>query len=140
VYDSGKTLFTRVEKAGKQLYTAYYPFKDYSGKTIGVLAIPTDISSSLAAIRNLLFMTVGLGLLALFVSGALIRIVVKQIIDQPMKKVLHFLGRRAGGDYSDRLGAGFCCEMGALAEGIDTMTDAVADAVTQAKHAEAAAA
>jgi methyl-accepting chemotaxis protein len=139
VYDSGRSLFKRVNKAGKQLYTAYFPLNDYTGKTIGVLAIPTDISNSLAAIHSLLLKTVGVGLLALLVSGVLVGVIVKRIIGRPLNSMLLFFGKLAGGDYSDRLGKGYCCEMGVLADGVNTMTDAVADAMKQAQQAKALA-
>ncbi|MBG0790497.1 MAG: chemotaxis protein [Desulfovibrionaceae bacterium] len=139
VYESGSSFFKRVDKAGKQLYTAYFPLKDYTGKTIGVLAIPTDISSSLTAMRNLLLATVGVGLLALLVSGLLIRMRVKGIVGQPLDRILRFLDKIAGGDYSDRLGDGYCCEVATLADGINSMTDAVDGAMKQARQAEALA-
>jgi methyl-accepting chemotaxis protein len=82
VYESKKSFFMCVNKSGKRLYTAYFPLNDYAGKTIGVLAIPYDISSLLSKIHNMLLMTVGLGVFALLASGVLVSMLVKKIIDK----------------------------------------------------------
>jgi len=53
-------VFEQVRKDGKDLLTVYGPLTDYSGKIIGVLAIPSDISATVAAISaNLYKMSAG---------------------------------------------------------------------------------
>lgn len=139
VYDNSHTIFQRVDKADKQLYTAYFPLKDYTGKTIAVMAIPSDISQPLASMNRLLLVMVGVGLVALLGSAILTSITIKRIVGRPLKATLLFLGKITGGDYSSRLDENVCCEMGTLAEGINTMTDSVANSMEEARKAQAIA-
>ena len=139
VYENSHTTFKRVDKAGKQLYTAYFPLKDYTGKTIAVMAIPSDISKALADMNFLLFVMVGVGLVALLGSAILVSIIIRRIVGRPLNTTLLFLDKIAGGDYSSRLDGKFCCEMATLAKGINTMTDSVAHSMEEASRAQAAA-
>lgn len=52
-----KIQFKQVHKNGKDLMTAFGPLRDYNGNTIGVLAIPADISDTMAAMVDTISFT-----------------------------------------------------------------------------------
>lgn len=139
VFQTGKTRFERVDKEGRKLFTAFFPLKDFAGETIGVVTIPTDISSALATLQNHLLIVVGLGLAILLFVGFLINVLVDRTLSLPLQGILAFLCKIAEGDYSGRIREKHPCEMATLSERINSMTDAVEKSMSQAKEAQSIA-
>lgn len=80
--------FKQIHKNNKDLMTVYGPLKDYSGKTIGVLAIPTDITGTMAAIRANLYKMVGGGLAVLLITMFAILVLMNVLINNPLKELV----------------------------------------------------
>ncbi|HHB75761.1 MAG TPA: hypothetical protein ENK84_04375, partial [Desulfobulbus sp.] len=60
---SKELVIERVSKDGKELITAFQPIPDYTGKVVGVLAIPKNITNSLANAKKSALTIVGAGAL-----------------------------------------------------------------------------
>jgi methyl-accepting chemotaxis protein len=83
-----KIKFKQVHKNGKDLMTAFGPLRDYNGNTIGVLAIPADISDTMAAIQSNMYKMAGGGLLALLITMTVIYFLMNSLIHSPMKALM----------------------------------------------------
>ncbi|MBU1139638.1 MAG: hypothetical protein KKA76_11705 [Proteobacteria bacterium] len=93
-----KIQFKQVHKNGKDLMTAFGPLKDYSGATIGVLAILTDITGTMAAIRANLYKMVGAGLVVLIITLAALYLLMDFLINKPMKELVEKFQQAGQGD------------------------------------------
>ncbi len=123
-------------------YLTSFPIKDYSGKTVGVMAIIQDISVQKAVISQLLedcdkvvsellykVMT-GAVVTALLIVGLLWLIVTKAIMI-PLDKSISFASRVAGGDFTHTLDIDQKDRIGTLADVLNTM---VTDLSVMFKH------
>ena len=62
IMKEGEIRYKQVNKNKKDLMTVFGPLKDYHGNTIGVLAIPNDITSTMNTIRSNTYKMAGIGL------------------------------------------------------------------------------
>lgn len=80
--------FKQVSKSGKTLMTVYGPLKDYSGKTIGVLALPADISDVMAEIKsNIVTMSI-IGFAIFLLTMIAIYILMNVLVNNPLKELV----------------------------------------------------
>jgi methyl-accepting chemotaxis protein len=84
-----------------------------------------------AAVRSTLFT----GLAALFLAGVL-AVVVAQTISAPVKQLTQTVQQIASGDLSPRLSLGRRDEIGILASGVNTMTDALETRIATERQAQ----
>ncbi len=94
----GKIQTKQIHKNGKDFLTAYGPLKDYSGKVIGVLAIPIDISETTATIRANVYKLAGAGLVVLVVTLTAIYVLMNMLINKPMKELIGKFQEAGQGD------------------------------------------
>lgn len=90
----------QVSKNGRDLMTAYLSIRDYSGNGVGVLAIPRDIGSILAAAKKTALTSVVFGLLALVVIQFFVYFLFTRLIDRPIKSFTQLLESASRGDLS----------------------------------------
>jgi len=95
---SQKTQFKQVNKNGKNLMTVFGPLRDYNGNTIAVLAIPKDISSTMAAIRSNMYQMAAGGIVALVITMAIIYFLMNTLIHSPMKVLVEKFQQAGQGD------------------------------------------
>jgi len=98
IMEEGKVRIEQIHKDGKYLLTVYGPLTDYSGKAIGVLAIPLDISGTVAAIRTNTYWIAGAGLLILIVTMIALSILMNALINRPMKELIEKFQLAGQGD------------------------------------------
>ncbi len=98
VMQGKETRIISVSKNNRELMTAYMPLQDYSGKTVGILAIPKDITDDLSAAKKSAFSIVLAGLLALCVVLTLVFFIFQRLIDRPLKAMNSRLERASRGD------------------------------------------
>ncbi len=84
----GKVQTRKTSKEDKDFMTVYGPLKDYSGKIIGVLAIPSDISRITATIRANVYKMAGVGLLALIITMIALYLLMNFLINKPMQELI----------------------------------------------------
>lgn len=90
----------QVSKNGRELMTAYLSIRDYSGNGVGVLAIPRDIGSILAAAKKTALTSLVFGLLALVVIQFFVYFLFTRLIDRPIKSFTQLLELASRGDLS----------------------------------------
>jgi methyl-accepting chemotaxis protein len=90
----------RRSEDGRDLLTAYMSIPDYSGKGVGVLAIPTDIGVILAGAQKDALRSVGFGIVALLLIQAFIYLLFVRLIDRPIKTFNSMLEAVSRGDLS----------------------------------------
>jgi methyl-accepting chemotaxis protein len=103
--NKGVTL-KRVEKDGKKLLTAYQSIHDYSGNAVGILAVPRDIGSILAAAQKGALRSVAFGALSLVLILGFIYFLFVRLIDRPIHTFNGLLEAASRGDLG-REDAGF---------------------------------
>ena len=96
--EEGKVRTKRIHKRGRDLLTAYGPLKDYSGKIIGVLAIPRDFSKTLAVTRSNVYKIAGAGLLVLIVTRIALYMLMNSLISKPMQELIAKFQQAGEGD------------------------------------------
>lgn len=100
VMQSGAVSVERVQNNGKELMTAYMVLPDYSGKGVGVLAIPRDISKIIDGARRTALRSVGIGLGALILIQLFVYFLFVKLIDRPIHSFTELLESASRGDLS----------------------------------------
>lgn len=95
--------FEQLHKNGKDLLTAYGPLKDYSGKTIGVLAIPSDISGTVAEIAANLYKLIAGGAVFLLLLLLVLNVIINRLIKNPLRTVIDKFEKAGRGDLTQRM-------------------------------------
>lgn len=100
---SEKITIQRVDKDGRELMTAYAALLDFSGKPVGILAIPKDIGAVLQAAKKGALASVLIGLAALMVIQFFVYFLFVKLIDRPVKKFIRLLEFASRGDLSQEV-------------------------------------
>ncbi len=90
--------FKQVHKNGKDLMTVFGPLKDYTGKTIGVLAIPTDITATMDAIASNMYKMIGGGIVALIITMVVFYFLMNNLVHSPIKTLMEKFHQAGMGD------------------------------------------
>jgi len=98
IMDTGEIKYRRVNKDGKNLLTIYGPIKDYGGKTVGVLALPTDITSIIAANRKSLYQLATLGMAVLLLALLATYFLTNSLINKPLQTIIGKFQEAGRGD------------------------------------------
>ncbi len=93
-----ETHLKQIHKDGKDLMIIFGPLKDYNGNTIGVLAIPENISDTMATIRSNMYKMTAAGLLALVITMAVIYFLMNALIHSPIKIMVEKFQQAGQGD------------------------------------------
>ncbi len=103
IMEQKAVVFDQVHKDGKDLLTVYGPLKDYSGKTIGILAIPSDISTTVAAITANLYKTMAAGAVFLIILLFLLNFVLNILMKTPLRRLIDQFEKAGQGDLTQRM-------------------------------------
>jgi len=106
VMQSKGVIVEEVDKDGQQLMIAYSPLLDYSGKAVGVLAIPKNITAVVAGARNSALVSLMIGLGALIVVQVFVYILFTRLVDRPIKKLSALLEAASRGDLTQEVDMG----------------------------------
>lgn len=98
VFDSKEIFVKRVSKNDREFLTAYMPLKDYSGNSVGILAIPQDIGATLSEAKRKALISVALGLITLIVIQILVYFLFIRLVDRPIRKFTVLLESASRGD------------------------------------------
>lgn len=90
--------FKQVHKNSKDLMTVFGPLKDYNGNTIGVLAIPADISDTMATIQSNMYKMAGGGILALLTTMVVMYFLMNTLIHSPIRTLVDKFQMAGQGD------------------------------------------
>ncbi len=103
VMQSDGVTLKRVTKNGKELLTAYMALTDFSGKPVGVLAVPSDIGEVLAAAKKNAITMAIVGFIALLSIQALVYFIFVRLIDRPINSFIRILESASKGDLTQEL-------------------------------------
>ncbi|MBU4234702.1 MAG: hypothetical protein KKI01_00035 [Proteobacteria bacterium] len=103
VMEQGAIVIDQVHKGGKDLLTVYGPLKDYGGNTIGVLAVPSDISATVAAISVNLYKMIAAGFVFLFLLLLVLNFIINRLINNPLRMVIGKFEKAGRGDLTQHI-------------------------------------
>jgi len=103
VMEQEDTIYDQVQKDGKHLFTIYGPLKDFSGKTIGVLAIPQDITSTVNAISATIYKLIAGGAVFLLLLLLVLNVIINRLINNPLRTVIDKFEKAGRGDLTQRM-------------------------------------
>ncbi len=101
----------RVKKNGSEFITAYLPLFDYSGKAVGILAVPEEIGGVLAAAKKNALVLVAIGFGVLVLIQGLVYYLFSRFIDMPIKKYITFLESASRGDLTGEIETGSIAQL-----------------------------
>ena len=87
----------------RNFLTAYMPIPDYSGKVVGAITIPLDVTDKLTTAKKSALRIVGAGAVALILVLTVVYFIFRQLIDKPLHKVNRVLEAAASGDLSQQV-------------------------------------
>ncbi|MFH2124250.1 MAG: cache domain-containing protein [Pseudomonadota bacterium] len=103
VMEQEDAIYDQVFKDGKHLFTIYGPLKDFNGKTIGVLAIPQDITSTVNAISATVYKLLAGGVVFLFLLLMALNFTINLLIKNPLRMVIDKFEQAGRGDLTQHL-------------------------------------
>ena len=103
VLEKKSVIFNQTYINGKGMLTIYGPLKDYSGKTIGILVIPRDISTTMAAISANLYQSIAVGAAFLIVLLFLLNFVLNLLMKKPLRRLVDQFEKAGQGDLTQRM-------------------------------------
>ncbi len=102
ILEGNETKIVKVSKNNRELMTAYKPIQDFSGKVVGILAVPHDITDKLATARTSALTVAISGFLAILVIQGLVYVIFRSLIDRPLKAINTRLEAASRGDLSQQ--------------------------------------
>nr|WP_051249682.1 methyl-accepting chemotaxis protein [Maridesulfovibrio zosterae] len=124
VMKAEKPLFRRLNKNNKELITYYAQVRNKSGKSIGIVAIPRNITSDMDRLYREALYTVIMVLCSMCVLFIVLKIFLGRMLNKPLNDILSFFKQAGQGEYNKRLGR-YPVEIGLLATGINSLMDTV---------------
>ena len=103
IMEQKSVVFDQIHKNDKDLLTVYGPLKDYSGKTIGILAIPSDISATVAAISTNLYKMIAVGAVFLIILLCSLNFVLNLLMKTPLRRLIDQFEKAGQGDLTQRM-------------------------------------
>ena len=98
VMASDKVHISRNVIHGKNFMTAYVSLQDYSGESVGVLAIPKDIEGILAGAKKAALNSIFIGIVAFVLIQGFVYFLFVTLIDRPIQEFTSILEKASGGD------------------------------------------
>ncbi len=91
------------EIKGREVMIAYRPVTDYSGKVVGILAVPADISAELASAHSKALVTIGVGLAAILLVQGVIWLLFNRLVNRPLDELTRRLELASQGDLTQTM-------------------------------------
>jgi len=88
---------------GKDFIKMYGPLRDYAGKTIGILVIPSDVTAPLAAISASLYKLVAGGAVFLVLLLLGLNFTINRLMNKPLRMVINHFEQAGRGDLTQRI-------------------------------------
>ena len=96
----------RVQNNGHDRMTAYSRLVDYSGRSVGVLAISKEIGSIFSATRKAALLSAGIGLIALIAIQLFVYFLFARLVDRPIGSLIRLLESASQGDLTGEFDTG----------------------------------
>ncbi len=105
VMSSEKMTTVQGSQDGQEIITALSPITDYSGKAVGVLAVPLDISAVMRQAHQRAMYTIGAGFAAILLVQAVIWLLFNRLINRPLNELTKRLEKASQGDLTQTMDA-----------------------------------
>ncbi len=86
VIKTDKRMVEKEKKDGKDILFLYSPLHDFSGKTLGVVAIPRDVSAGLAHIKKSSYLFIALSFVSILLLVAITNFTIEKLVNKPLKE------------------------------------------------------
>lgn len=103
MFTTDKLITKKVVKNNRTLITTYGPIKDFSGKTIAILAVPIDITQVLANARNSILKIISIGIAVLLCALACLVFFFQYMVNRPINFLREKLEKASSGDLSQKI-------------------------------------
>jgi len=95
--------FKKVEKDGKSLITAFAPLKDYSNKTVGIIAIPRDTTPMFSQLHRELKTSILINIVVLAFLVSMIYFAFTFFVNKPMNRLIEKFKLAGKGDLKQEI-------------------------------------
>ncbi len=116
IMETGDKMVRAFEVDGRKLVTFLGPLRDFSGKIIGVVAIPKDATAAFAEMKRNRLANLGGGLLFLVLVLGVIHFLIGRFVTKPVGIMKEAFALAGEGDLSRRVDVRSGDELGSLAE------------------------
>jgi len=123
VMTTGRHEIRRVAKHNKELLTFFGPLRDFSGKIVGVIAIPCDIGKELIQIKRSLFLYIGVGLLIILIVLGVVYFTMETLINRPLMEMIRVFRQLEKGDLTQTLKIQRDDELGAVGKSFNAFSE-----------------
>ena len=103
VMNSEKIMFKRIDKNGKQLLTIFSPLKDFQNETVGIIAIPSDVTVVLKEVRRNLLIMLIIGVLILMLLTFTVNFTFTRLVYRPIHRIIDKLQIAGKGDLTQEI-------------------------------------
>ncbi len=100
---SEKIFYKQVNKNGKHLVTLFAPLKDFGGKIIAVIAIPFDVTITLAKVNREMMIMLMAGLVVLALLTFIVNLTFVRLINRPMGVIVEKFRAAGKGDLTQEI-------------------------------------
>ena len=114
-----------VSRDNQRLLTFFGPLQDFSGKTVGVVIIPNDITAHVQQMRKNFFIYMGSGALLILLILSVVYFIVEYLINRPIKNMIEVFKKAGSGDLKDRVKINKNDEMAELGRGFNEFLDKI---------------
>ena len=114
-----------VTKDNHRLLTFFGPLQDFSGKTVGLVLIPNDITAHVQQMRKTFFIYMGSGALLILLILSVVYFIVEHLINRPIKDMIEVFKKAGNGDLKDRVKINKNDEMAELGKGFNDFLDKI---------------
>jgi len=95
--------FKQVDKNGKKLLTIFSPLKNYSNDTVGVIAIPLDITTLLDNMNRQLFIILAVSCIVLTLLVFVVTMTFNRLISRPIHQIIEKFKAAGKGDLTQKI-------------------------------------
>ncbi len=103
IMKSDKIITRRVNKNGRNLITCYGPLRDFSGNTIAVVAVPVDITATIARAQKDVIKIIIIGIAVLAFTLALLFFFFQGMVNRPLEVLKDKLEKAGSGDLTQQI-------------------------------------
>ena len=114
-----------VTKHNHRLLTFFGPLQDFSGKTVGVVIIPNDITAHVQQMRKKFFIYMGSGALLILLILSVVYFIVEYLINRPIRNMIEVFKKAGSGDLKDRVVVKKDDEIAELGRGFNEFLDKI---------------
>ena len=119
----GTAKVNTVTRDNRTFMTFFGPLKDFSGRTVGAVVIPDDITAHFKQMNKILFIYMGIGVLLILLILSVVYFVVERLVNRPIQNMIKVFKKAGNGDLTDRVDVKHNDEMAKLGKAFNEFLD-----------------